>query len=77
MTRDIKTAELKASLIKLGEWNKVPPQVLSIMKSIDEEYGGNIAIGNHPELGWFILHDQGYGIGLVWKEKENANSNRN
>lgn len=70
-SNDIKTSELKRHLLKLGEWVKAPSPVLEMVKQLEDEYGGNIAIGNHPELGYFILHDQGFGIGLMWKEKNN------
>ena len=74
--RDIKTSELTTHLLKIGEWQKAPPHVLQNIKHLIDEYGGNTAIGHHPEFGWFILHDQGYGIGLAWKEL-NGDTNNN
>jgi hypothetical protein len=68
--KDYKTCDLLSSLLKVGEWNKAPAEALKIVVKLDEEYGGNIAIGQHPKLGFFVLHDQNYGIDLVWKEKK-------
>lgn len=70
---DYKTSDLLKSLVKVGDWNKAPAEAMKVARKLDEEYGGNVAVGNHPILGWFVLHDQGYGVGLVWKEKGNTN----
>ena len=60
--------DLLSTLCKVGDWIKAPPQAIGVVNQLEEEYGGNISIGNHPEIGWFVLLDQGYGIDLVWSE---------
>ena len=57
-------------LLKIGEWIRVPPHILTIVQQLSDEFGGNIAIGQNPIHGWVILHDQGFGIDVAWKEKE-------
>jgi hypothetical protein len=69
---EITVSDFLPYLLKLGEWYKASPQCLKIVNTLDEEYGGNIAIGIHPSEGFFILHDQGIGPGLVWKEGKNT-----
>ncbi len=66
--RDIPISELRKFLIIIGEWHKASPQSLKIAKHLEEEYGGNISIGRHPEIGFFVLHDQYGKIDLVWSE---------
>lgn len=58
----------KVILLTVGEWYTAPPEALKMVQALDEEYGGDIAIGQHPELGWVVLHDQGYGVAIVWRE---------
>jgi hypothetical protein len=67
ITDDITT--LEKYLLPIGNWINVPEECGKIATNISEEYGGNVGIGYHDEIGFFVLHDQGYGIGLVWKEK--------
>ena len=52
----------------IGEWRNAPSSALSVIREIEADYGGNIALGFHPNTGWFVLHDQGSGPGLVWSE---------
>jgi hypothetical protein len=66
----IAITELEEHLINVGDWYKAPSTTLEITKNLVEEYGGNIAIGKHPKMGWFVLHDQGCGAGVVWKENQ-------
>ena len=63
--------DLRTHLLKVGEWNKAPRKAWEIVQALDDEYGGDIAIGNHPLIGFFVLHNQGEGAVLVWKEKNN------
>jgi hypothetical protein len=66
--------ELTENLLIVGDWYKAHPVALNVVKELEEEYGGNIAIGQHHELGFYVLHDQGNGPGLVWQEIKNDNN---
>lgn len=62
---------LEEHLVVVGEWNKAHPNAQQTAENLAREYGGNVGIGRHDEIGWFVLHQQfGPGsTGLVWKEK--------
>lgn len=68
------TQTLEKHLVVVGDWIKAHPTAQKTAKTLTEEYGGNIGIGHCKEIGWFVLHDQGYGIGLIWKEKDGNSS---
>lgn len=63
--------ELEENLINVGEWRHAPSGALYVVREIEAEYGGNIAIGQHHQIGYYVLHDQGVGPGLVWQEFDN------
>lgn len=65
----IEIKELVKNLINVGDWYKAHPIALEIVKELEIKFGGNIAIGKHSEIGYFVLHDQGEGPELIWKEK--------
>ena len=69
MLRDTDMTEFLPHLLKVGEWIRAPKKALEIVQMVSEEYGGNVAIGNHPEKGWFVSHDQGRGPKMIWREK--------
>mgnify|MGYP007077389706 CR=1 FL=1 len=66
----ISRVEAEEHLVKVGDWFKAPKNALRIVAELEQEYGGNIAVGNHPDIGWYVLHDQGEGVDLVWKERD-------
>ena len=63
-------SEAENYLVNVGDWIKAPPPALTIVKDLEQEYGGGIAIGKHPDIGWFVLHDNGgdNGKAFMWKE---------
>lgn len=66
----ISIEELEKNLLNIGDWRQAPSGALATVREIDTEYGGNIAIGHHSKIGYYVLHDQGVGPGLVWQELE-------
>jgi hypothetical protein len=66
----ISLKELEEHLVLIGEWRNAPSSALRLVNDLECEYGGDIAIGQHPKIGWFVLHNQGIGPGLVWQEYE-------
>lgn len=66
---------LEENLVNVGDWIKAHPTAQQTAIHLAEEYGGNIGIGYHEDIGWYVLHQQqGEGsTGLVWKEKDDTN----
>ena len=63
---------LEENLVPLAEWYRAPQAALETVASLEEEYGGNIGVGHHPWIGWYVLHSQDEeqkSIALVWKER--------
>lgn len=63
---------LEDSLLPLAEWYRAPQQALQTVEDLETEYGGNIGIGHHQWIGWYVLHNQDGsdgGLALAWKER--------
>ena len=62
---------LEEYLVVVGEWNKAHRTAQQVAHDLTTEYGGNVGIGHHDEIGWYVLHQQlGPGsTALIWKEK--------
>ena len=60
--------ELEISLIQVGGWNTAPQEALKVVKRLCTQYGGDIGIGYHDKIGYYVLHNQGDESRVVWRE---------